>query len=824
MAKVKLLDPADPRRRLDRYELIGEIATGGMATVFLARLGGVGGFQRFVAIKRLHPHLANEQEFVEMFLDEARLAALIHHPHVVPILEVGVSDSGYYIVMEYVEGDTLSKIVARSMSGGKMVPRHILMRIILDMLTGLHAAHELADERGALLGLVHRDVSPQNVLVGVDGSTRITDFGVARATARLTSTGSGKLKGKLAYMAPEQTRGDELDRRTDLFAAGIICWEVLAGKRLFKAETEAATLNRILVEPVRPVSEINPEVPKLFDTILAKALDREASGRYQTASEMGDAFEKAAMDSAKASATDVGVASPRDVASYVQQILGQEIGAQRESVRAWLAQSDSSNPRVSAGMARDLGSAHPPRSSAPSHSNRGEPPHRRRRDSEGAEPGIVGGVRGGLYDPRDSDPSEAGEGPRPITPLADVTMRFALADTSIPVPPRAPPPAKKSSPTLLGQGPMFSPAETAELAERALGAPPPSTAPMAAIGPGSPAATGSSGMSSSDTSSPLSQSSRPPHAAPVRVASQPPQTQAPAAGQTGLAVAGLGEDGDDAPTILKQSSRPPSASELAPPPHQVMPSVKTARGLFAADLLDRARLEAEKAQARNGNGSHHPGANGFGANGADGSYGNGANGAHATSVDPRNEPTDVVPRPFPGMRVVSSPPEAAHPSMTNGSMTLPPSSASPIYATDRTSSPPPKKSAAPWVILGVAFLAVFGGGFVFLQMRASDNAKKVDVASPESTTTAETKRPEPARTAASQTPTATSEPTSSPSAQSSSRPLPLPVGPRTGGTAKHPPTKGGKEPKGNDTPTPPTTVATPPAPKPPGDDLTNPYR
>ena len=211
MAKVKLLDPADPRRKLDRYELIGEIATGGMATVYLARRSGVGGFQRFVAIKRLHPHLANEPEFVEMFLDEARLAALIHHPHVVPILEVGESDSGYYLVMEYVEGDTLSRLVARSMSAGQLPARHVMLRVILDTLAGLHAAHELRDDRGQLLGLVHRDVSPQNVLVGVDGSARITDFGVARATARLTSTGHGKLKGKLAYMGPEQTRGDELD-------------------------------------------------------------------------------------------------------------------------------------------------------------------------------------------------------------------------------------------------------------------------------------------------------------------------------------------------------------------------------------------------------------------------------------------------------------------------------------------------------------------------------------------------------------------------------------------------------------------------------------
>src|SRR5689334_19182279 len=178
-----------------------------MATVFLARLGGVGGFQRFVAIKRLHPHLATEEEFVEMFLDEARLAAGIHHPHVVPILEVGTSDAGYYLVMEYIEGDTLARLMARAATSNSPVPRPILIRIVLDSLAGLHAAHELTDASGELVGLVHRDVSPQNLLVGLDGSSRITDFGVARANSRLTSTGAGTMKGKLAYMAPEQTDG-----------------------------------------------------------------------------------------------------------------------------------------------------------------------------------------------------------------------------------------------------------------------------------------------------------------------------------------------------------------------------------------------------------------------------------------------------------------------------------------------------------------------------------------------------------------------------------------------------------------------------------------
>ncbi|MEP7053353.1 MAG: serine/threonine-protein kinase, partial [Pseudomonadota bacterium] len=200
---AKLFDPGAGRQRVDRYELVGEIASGGMATVYLARLTGVGGFQRFVAMKRLHPHLANEKEFVEMFLDEARIAARIHHPNVVPILEVGASAVGYYLVMEYIEGDTLARLLARAATRGKRLPVPIALRIALDMLSGLHAAHELRDDAGEPVNLVHRDVSPQNVLVGVDGIARITDFGVARAASRLTATRVGQLKGKIAYMAPE---------------------------------------------------------------------------------------------------------------------------------------------------------------------------------------------------------------------------------------------------------------------------------------------------------------------------------------------------------------------------------------------------------------------------------------------------------------------------------------------------------------------------------------------------------------------------------------------------------------------------------------------
>ncbi len=797
MAKVKLLDPADPRRKLDRYELIGEIATGGMATVFLARLGGVGGFQRFVAIKRLHPHLANEQEFVEMFLDEARLAALIHHPHVVPIMEVGVSDSGYYIVMEYVEGDTLSKIVARSMSGGKMVPRHILMRILLDMLSGLHAAHELADDRGQLLGLVHRDVSPQNVLVGVDGSSRITDFGVARATARLTSTGSGKLKGKLAYMAPEQTRGDELDRRTDLFAAGIICWEVLAGKRLFKADTEAATLNRILVEPVRPVSEINPDIPRIFDGVLAKALDRDPRRRFQTAQEMFDVLEQTAVEGAKATGTDVGIASPREVASFVQTVLGQEIGAQRESVRAWLAQSDSSAPRVGPG-----GSVLPGRRSA------------RHRDEE----------------TRSEPPARFDAAP--VAPMADVTMRFALQAN----PPRPPPPPKQSSPTLIGQGPPGPPPVRA--------VPPPAAGmPPRTLEEQSAAAYGSNGAAAHGASGAAS------HGA--------------AEGPTeGLATALLGDEGDDAPTILKRSSYPPGPPDAGPAepvpaqaPAPVQPGVKTARGLFAADLLERARIEAEKAQAaRNASGlsgPHLPP--------TDPATGESARPDAARSdAPPRGECGSVRPEAGGRVQVRSEAPhgEPAVTSLTNGSMTLPSQynlQPGPVELLE-----PRKSGAARYIVLGVVGLALAAAFVLFMQYRSSSGS---DTGSPSeaSTNPSVTSSPDttaspPSTGASPSSVSPASSSAASSSAASSSAPSASTASSSTassGSTSSHADTgtkgntsssggsssagtktpkgtKSGKEPPGTKEPAPtkepPPTAKPVETPPPPGDDLTNPYQ
>jgi serine/threonine-protein kinase len=333
--KLRLLSPDDPNRLLDPYELVGEIASGGMATVYLGRLAGPSGFQRLVAIKRLHPHLAREEQFVEMFLDEARLAAGIHHPHVVPILEVGQSDLGYYLVMQFVEGETLSGLTSRAYARGVMLPRLVAVRIVLDTLLGLHAAHQLKDGEGRLLGLVHRDCTPQNILVGVDGSSRITDFGVARAAARLAITRPLTVKGKVAYLSPEQASAGELDRRSDIFTMGIVLWEVLAGRPLFTGDNDAAIVARLLTAPIPSLRNFVKDIPPELDEVCGRALQRLPSRRYATAAAMAEALERAALASLG------GLGSHTDVGRCVEMLMGAELTTQREALNAWLAQNES---------------------------------------------------------------------------------------------------------------------------------------------------------------------------------------------------------------------------------------------------------------------------------------------------------------------------------------------------------------------------------------------------------------------------------------------------------------------------------------------------
>jgi serine/threonine-protein kinase len=305
---------ANAPRIVGRYVLYGEIASGGMATVHFGRLLGPAGFARPVAIKRLHAQFARDPDFVKMFFDEARLAGRIAHPNVVPTLDVVAADDEVFLVMDYVRGATLAQLIRTVRRRGDRVQPLISVGIVSGMLQGLHAAHESRDDRGDRLDLVHRDVSPQNVLVGTDGVPRLLDFGVAKASGRLQTTRDGQLKGKLAYMAPEQVRGDPLTRRTDVYAASVVLWEVLTGKRLFYAENEASVLARVLNADVPPPSTIVPSLPRSFDRVVLRGLERDPAKRYASAREMA-----ADLDAV------VGVASPTEIGEWVERTAADEL-------------------------------------------------------------------------------------------------------------------------------------------------------------------------------------------------------------------------------------------------------------------------------------------------------------------------------------------------------------------------------------------------------------------------------------------------------------------------------------------------------------------
>jgi len=296
--------PQPTRGRLvGRYVVHDRIAAGGMATVHVGRLLGAAGFSRTVAIKRLHDAYAQDPEFVAMLLDEARLAAVIRHPNVVPTLDVVAENDELLVVMEYVEGDSLAHLNKVVQSNGERIPFAFAAGVVAQALHGLHAAHEARDKNGEALGIVHRDVSPQNILLGTDGVARVLDFGIAKAASRATSTEDGQIKGKTAYMAPEQLQRGAVDRRTDIFAAGVVLWELVTGQRLFFADSPAEVMSRVLTLPIEPPERYAPALPPALSAIIMRALDRDASKRFDNAEDMALAIEDAiAMPRAK----DVG--------------------------------------------------------------------------------------------------------------------------------------------------------------------------------------------------------------------------------------------------------------------------------------------------------------------------------------------------------------------------------------------------------------------------------------------------------------------------------------------------------------------------------------
>lgn len=324
-----------PGRILGRYELLVPIAAGGMAMVWAARMKGTRGFQKIVAVKTMLPKLSEDQQFEQMFLDEATLASKVRHPHVVEILDLGEESGVLYLVMEWIDGVPLNQLMKAAKKKRGAIPLPIAIRIVTQACAGLHAAHEIMNDEGESVGLVHRDVSPQNILVTFDGVAKVVDFGVAKATAVGDgATGAGQIKGKVGYMAPEQIKGDDLDRRVDVFAMGIVLYALTTGKHPFRRESEAATMYNIaspdaVIYPSRAV----PNYPEALEKVVTKALAKERDQRFETANSLLRALD--ALPASLRGATDA------DVGAFVRELLGDERDRQKQELAKALERADA---------------------------------------------------------------------------------------------------------------------------------------------------------------------------------------------------------------------------------------------------------------------------------------------------------------------------------------------------------------------------------------------------------------------------------------------------------------------------------------------------
>jgi eukaryotic-like serine/threonine-protein kinase len=360
------LTPEEPPKKdnanestFGKYRLIAVLGQGGMADVFLAVLAGPQGlgFSKLVVIKRLRSNLASDPEFVAMLVDEARIAARLNHPNVVQTYEVGVIQNEYYIAMEYLDGQPLNRIVQRirnksGQSSALDIPLAFRLGIVRDLLAGVHHAHELADFDGSPLGLVHRDVTPQNVFVTYDGQVKVVDFGIAKARGRATETAQGILKGKVAYMAPEQAGAQDTDRRADVFAAGVVLWELLTGERLWKGLDDVSIIQKLMLDKI-PSSPraVRPDVPRALDAMVKKALSRKKGDRYATARDFQVEIERF-MESEGLKCP------PRELGEWIGSLFADRRKQTRSLIESQLSALRSESPRSMRDM-RDMGSPPP---------------------------------------------------------------------------------------------------------------------------------------------------------------------------------------------------------------------------------------------------------------------------------------------------------------------------------------------------------------------------------------------------------------------------------------------------------------------------------
>ncbi len=310
--------------RLGSYEVVRKLARGGMAELFLARTVGPEGFEKLVVLKKILPSHAENPKFVRLFLDEAKLAATLDHPHIAHVYDMGKVDGNYFFTMEYVHGQDVRTTMRRTARVNQQFPIDHAVQIARNVAAALHYAHERRRPDGSLLEIVHRDVSPSNILVSYDGAVKLVDFGVAKAATSTVKTRTGTLKGKIAYMSPEQAKGAPIDRRSDIFSLGIVLWEMVTTQRLFKAENDLATIQQIINSKAQPPSQLRPECPPELERVILRALATEIDSRYQTAAQLQLDLEELAREQKLKQSTVA-------LRTYMHELFDEEIRAWSEA-------------------------------------------------------------------------------------------------------------------------------------------------------------------------------------------------------------------------------------------------------------------------------------------------------------------------------------------------------------------------------------------------------------------------------------------------------------------------------------------------------------
>jgi len=328
-----ILEPRGETTRLGSFEVVRKLARGGMAEIFLARTRGPSGFEKLVVLKKILPAYAGKRRFVQLFLDEARLAASLDHPGIAQVYDIGTVDGSYFFTMEYLHGQDVRTIMHRTWRLGEPLPIEHAVQIARHVASALHFAHDKQQRDGTHLGIVHRDVSPSNIIVTYDGATKLLDFGVAKTTASSVKTRTGALKGKVAYMSPEQAKGAPVDRRSDIFSLGIVLWEMVTTQRLYRADNDLATLQLILHQPPRPPSELRPDCPPELERIVLRALAGDPGARYATAEQLVTDLDELAREHKLKQSTNA-------LAATVSRLFAPELAAWREAEAAGVALGD----------------------------------------------------------------------------------------------------------------------------------------------------------------------------------------------------------------------------------------------------------------------------------------------------------------------------------------------------------------------------------------------------------------------------------------------------------------------------------------------------